>query len=71
MPRLPQPLPRGGSHFGEAIGELLGIAAHWRTRRRAHRLLRRNPIGVAVLASVVLVVLPTAIGIVATPSAIM
>jgi hypothetical protein len=48
---------------------LLGILVLWRTRRRDHRLLRSGAIGVAVLAAVVLIVLPTAIGIVATHKA--
>ena len=48
---------------------ILGIAVLWRTRRRERRLLRRGAIGVAVLASVVLIVLPAAIGIVATHKA--
>jgi hypothetical protein len=48
---------------------LLGIALLWRTRRRDRRLFRRAAIGVAALASVVLIVLPTAIGIVATHKA--
>jgi hypothetical protein len=48
---------------------LLGAATLWRSRRRDGSRLRRAAIGLAVLASTILLVLPTAIAIVATHKA--
>jgi uncharacterized protein len=48
---------------------LLGVATLWRTRRRGGSRIRRAAIGLAVLATTLLVVLPAAIAIVATHKA--
>jgi dienelactone hydrolase len=48
---------------------LLGAATLWRTRRTGGSRLRRAAIGLAVLASTILIVLPTAIAIIATHKA--
>ena len=48
---------------------LFGAASLWRTRRRSGSRLGRAAIGLAVLASTILIVLPTAIAIIATHKA--
>ena len=48
---------------------LVGITTLWRTRRSDGSRLRRAAIGLAILATTVLVVLPTAIAIIATHKA--
>ena len=48
---------------------LLGVATLWRTRRIGGARFRRVAVGFAVLASAILIVLPTAIAIIATHKA--
>jgi hypothetical protein len=58
-----------GVVFGPSVVVDAAAATLWRTRRKGGSRLARAAIGLAVLASVVLILLPTAIAIIATHKA--